>query len=542
MTGNDMNTMKYVVTVGVLLTAVVSGAVHADVYVSQVPQDGSAPSILVFASGAIGDAAPIRVISGPSTLMVAPFAITADPVNNELYVSDFFGEAVRVYPLDADGDVAPLRNLTNGPNSHLYWPRQLVVDTVNDEIIVPSFNIFDPPPAPASSIRVYPRTADGDVAPLRSIFGDNTLLENPIGIVLDTMHDELITNTYNADGNFGAGLVTFSRTTTGDIAPLRAIVGSATQFPGYTNFLAFDPVGDELYADAYPGGLPGYAVFPRSADGNVAPSRSVAGVETGIYYVSGMSYDAVNGRVIVASYDEHGGPPPALQVFEASANGDVVPLVSISGPSTQLVAPSGIAIDGTGGFSGIGAQVYKVEDDFDAAIDDPDNLALEDFEGGDTEAGDVVICDEPVGDLSNDDCFTPGQLIGGFEVISSSGAGIAAIGSGFFGNPSTAVGAVFVGDSTIVNLTRASTTFAMDVFLYNGGDEDRITVALYGEDGSPLGFSNVQPSAGGTQAFLGVIAPAPVARVELTATNGGAYIDNLRFNSGDGIFSDGFDG
>src|SRR5690606_15305272 len=127
----------------------------------------------------------------------------------ELYVSDFFGEAVCVYPLDADGDVAPLRNLTNGPNSHLVWPRQLVVDTVNDEIIVPSFNIFDPPPAPASSIRVYPRTADGDVAPLRSIFGDNTMLDNPLSLVLDAAHDELITNSYSAGGQFVPGILTF---------------------------------------------------------------------------------------------------------------------------------------------------------------------------------------------------------------------------------------------------------------------------------------------------------------------------------------------
>ena len=89
---------------------------HADVYVSQVPQDGSAPSILVFASNAVGDAAPIRVIAGPSTGLVAPFAITVDAVNNELYVSDFFGSAVHVYPLDADGDVAP-RRVVNGSNN-----------------------------------------------------------------------------------------------------------------------------------------------------------------------------------------------------------------------------------------------------------------------------------------------------------------------------------------------------------------------------------------------------------------------------------------
>jgi hypothetical protein len=541
-----MNTMKTIAMIGVLPAAIMSSAARADVYVSQVPPDGSAPSILVFASDARGDTAPIRVISGPNTLMVAPFAITVDPVNNELYVSDFFGEAVRVYPLDADGDVAPLRNLTNGPNSHLVWPRQLVVDTVNDEIIVPSFNIFDPPPAPASSIRVYPRTADGDIAPLRSIFGDNTMLDNPLSLTLDSTHDELLTNSYSAGGPGAPGVLAFSRVDTGDAIPLRTLSGPATTILNYTNWLAHDPVNDEIYVDAvfsneFFANL-GYAVFPRTASGDVAPARTVSGVEAGLSEIAGIVYDPVNDRVIVSNCDDDGGDICSLNVFAGSASGNVPPELSIAGPSTQLGAPGGIAIDGTGGFSEIGAQVYKVADDFDAAIADPGSLALEDFEGGATEAGDVVICDEPVGELSNDDCFSPGQLMSGFGVSSSSGAGVAAVGGGFFGNPSTAVGAVFIGDSTIVELDRASTTVAMDVFLYNGSDADSITIAIYGTDGRSLGYSSVRPLAESTQTFVGVIAPAAIGRIELKATNGGAFIDNLRFDSGDGIFSDDFDG
>jgi hypothetical protein len=519
-----------------VLTLSVAVAAHADVYVSQVPQDGSAPSILVFASDAVGDAAPIRVIGGPNTGLVAPYAITTDPVNNELYVSDFFGSAVHVYPLDADGDIAPLRSLVDGPNSLLVWPRQLVVDTANDQIIVPSFNIFSDP---TSSIRTYPRTADGDVAPVRSLFGDATLIDNPISIVLDPTHDEIITDSYSAGGAGIAGLLAFARTADGDVAPSRAITSDG--FGGYTNFLAFDPVADELYSD-YGGGT-AYAVFPRTANGDIAPARVVTGVETGIYYVSGIAYDAVNQRVIVLSFDQHdGSPPAALNVYNSGDSGNVVPLVSISGPHTQLVAPAAVAIDGGGGFSGIGARVYKVEDDFNNAVSDPGSLVLEDFEGGAAAAGDVIVCNEPLDRASNDDCFMPGQLVPGFDVRSSSGAGVAAVGSGFFGNASTAVGAVFVGDSTIVEFGQSTTTFAMDVFLYDGGDSGRIDVALYDADGNAIGYSNIQPAAGETQTFVGVIAPAPVARIELKATVGGAFIDNLRFNRGDEIFADGFDG
>lgn len=543
-----MPTSRFLTSLAAALAAALSLSAQADVYVSQVPQDGSAPSILVFASGAIGDTPPIRVIEGPNTGLVAPFAIAVDPVNAELYVSDFFGSAVRVYPLGADGDVAPLRTLVDGPNSHLKWPRQLVVDTVNDEIVVPSFNLDDPPPAPFSSLRVYPRTADGDVAPLRSIYGDATTLNNPINIVLDTTHGELVTNSYEA-GGAGAGLLAFSRTADGDAAPLRFVAGPSTPFAssGYTNFLAYDPGAGELYADAYPGGEPGYVVYARTASGDVPPSRAVSGIETGIRYLYGMAYDVANDRVIVVNYDEHGGPPPSLNVFASSADGDVVPVLTVSGPHTRLVAPSGIAVDGAGGFGGTGAAIYQRADDFDAALGGSPGFTLEDFEGGAAVPGQVVICDDPLDAASDDRCFTPGQLVPGFRVRSSSGAGVGAVGSGFFGNASTAVGQVFLGDATIVELERGSTRVSMDLFLYNATSEDWIDVAVYDADGRSLGSASVQPGAGGTlladamQGFVGVIAPAPISRIELTASRGGAFIDNLRFDAGDAIFADGFD-
>ncbi len=496
-----------------VLFSLAAVSARADVYVADVPQDGSAPSIHVFASNAIGDAAPIRTIAGPATELVAPFAITVDTVNAELYVSDFFGSAVLVYPLAADGNVAPIRKLIDGPNSLLRWPRQLVVDTVNDEIIVPSFNIFDPPPAPTSSLRVYPRTAVGDISPIRRVGGDSTNLDNPINIVLDLAHDELITDSYNADGNASAGLVTFARTADGDAAPTRAIVGGSTNFGGYTNYLAFDPVADELYADAFSGA--GYAVFPRAANGNVAPVRSVSGIETNLSVVKSLAYDATNSRIVVISFDEHDETlPPSLNAFARDADGDVVPEITIAGPSTQLVFPSAVAFDLGGGFSGVGAHVYKDNGDFDDAFNDPGALTVEDFEGGSAATGEVLICSEPVDAASDDACFTPGTLVGGFSVRSASGAGVAAVGSDFFGNASTALGAVFIGDATIVSFGHGTTAFAMDVYLYDGGGTGRIDVFLYAEDGAMLGYSHVKPQAGETQAFLGVIALQSVTQVE----------------------------
>lgn len=330
---------------GVALTTLLAGTgALADVYVAEPGFSNGQPAILVYSSDASADEPPVRIIAGSNTGFTTPFAVTVDPVNEEIYVSEFpiFGGSgkILVFPLDADGDVAPIRSLIDGPSSQLKWPRKVAVDTVNDEIVVASFNIVDPPPAPFSSIRVYPRTADGDVAPLRSIVGDNTRLDNPIDLVVDPVHDEIITNSYNADGNGTPGIVVFPRTADGDVAPVRAIVGPSTQLGSYTNYLAYDPVHDELYADASAGSA--YAVFPRTADGDVAPTRRVTGFTVGgDGAVFAIEYDSVHERVLVADYeDDNPDFPVSVQAFPRDADGHVPPVFSLSGEQTMLVTPS----------------------------------------------------------------------------------------------------------------------------------------------------------------------------------------------------------
>lgn len=516
---------------------------RADVYVAE----AEPPSILVFASGSIGDVGPVRVITGPNTGMVAPFGLTVDAVNGELYVSDIFGEAIRVYPLDADGDVAPLRTLTNGPNSQLAWPRKLVVDTVNDEILVPSFNIFVPPPMDAS-IRVYARTASGDAAPIRSLFGKATELNNPIGLL--RVGDELITNSYGGPPSFLPKILTFSRTASGDVAPLRSIIGPTTTMGNYSNYLAYDEVDDEIYADAAwddaQFGNMGYAVFPRDGSGDIAPIRLVTGANTGLHELRSLVYDPVNGRVLVLFYDDDDpGEPRTIAVFDRTDSGDIAPIMTVAGPSTGMTSPQGIAIDDAGGFDSIGARFYAAAGNFDAALVDPDALDAEDFEAGAVAPGGLVICPEPASSASNNACFLPDQLVDGFTLTSSSGAGLALIGEGYFGNDSIAIGAVISGDRTILTFDPPVTAVAMDLYRFNGKPDGRIGVSILNAQGDSLGYTAPKPADGETPVFLGIIGPEPIARIELKGNAGNAVIDNLRFGPAEGqpdvIFAHGFE-
>src|SRR5262245_7489356 len=120
------------VCLSLALALVPVGAARSDVYVGQLDP----PAVLVFATDALGDTPPVRVIAGPHTGITDPGGLTVDDEHRELYVSDFSAGAILVFSLDASGDVAPLRTLIDGPNSQLGLPRRVAIDGVHDELVV----------------------------------------------------------------------------------------------------------------------------------------------------------------------------------------------------------------------------------------------------------------------------------------------------------------------------------------------------------------------------------------------------------------------
>ena len=114
-------------------------------------------AILTFRGDANGDAPPVRKIFGPSTQLKNPSVLALDPVHGEIFVPQ--GNRMLVFPRDADGDVAPIRIL-GGPDTGL-GASHATVDPVNDLLIVEGGN----------GIRIFNRTASGNTKPLRVITG-----------------------------------------------------------------------------------------------------------------------------------------------------------------------------------------------------------------------------------------------------------------------------------------------------------------------------------------------------------------------------------
>jgi len=83
-------------------------------------------------------------------------------------------------------------------------PFGIAIDVANGELFVA--NNFDP-----GTVTVYSRTANGNVAPLRTIAGASTGLLFPISATVDDTHNELIVANNNGSATLSS-ITAYSRT------------------------------------------------------------------------------------------------------------------------------------------------------------------------------------------------------------------------------------------------------------------------------------------------------------------------------------------
>lgn len=93
--------------------------------------------------------------------------VEIDPIHNEVFVVQRSADAILVFPREANGDVAPIR-IIQGPKTGLRYPRRLTVDPANNLLAVIS----------EQGIVLFNRNDNGDVAPRCVISGPKTGLPN----------------------------------------------------------------------------------------------------------------------------------------------------------------------------------------------------------------------------------------------------------------------------------------------------------------------------------------------------------------------------
>lgn len=209
------------------------------------------PEIAIFPKNAEGNAEPLRRIQGESTRLAYVHGMVMDTKNNRLFVANwgrisdyrfpgtgrFEDASITVYPLDANGDVAPV-GIIQGSQTQLNWPAQMGIDPETGELYVANDM--------GHSVLVFKATDKGNVAPTRVIKGNRTGLMNPHGLFVDKKNSELwITNFGNSSA------VVYPLNANGNAAPIRTIrsapLGKKSLKFGKVEALAYDRARDQIW-------------------------------------------------------------------------------------------------------------------------------------------------------------------------------------------------------------------------------------------------------------------------------------------------------
>ena len=295
-------------------------------------------AICVFALTADGDVAPLRTIVGPDTGLDHPEDMAIDKTG-ALYVANSGGGdvelgpngemsapgggSIRVFSAGAAGDAKPIRTI-EGNETELNDPSGLALDATGRLYVA---NIA------TSSITVYDPGVDGDVAPIRSVGGANTGLIVPSSVAIAP------------DGRiFVADVVdvkVYANDAHGDVAPEYTIAGDMT---GITKAeaLATDDAGDVFVANVGENVDPGQDAileFAADARGNTSPVRVIHGAKTGLRFVAALAISRQNIYAANNFFQTN-----SITVYDRTQSGDTVPLRTISGESTAISGPDGLAI------------------------------------------------------------------------------------------------------------------------------------------------------------------------------------------------------
>ncbi len=291
--------------------------------------------ILVFdnAGSAQGNMFPDRNISGSNTLLSGPEGIWLDKATDRLYVANQQANSIDIFENagTANGNIAPLRTIS-GASTGLSLPSGLWYDSASDTLYVSN--------QVGNSIEAFAdvSTLNGNVAPSRTISGSNTTLQDPISLWYDATSDELYVASVN---NASIDIFDHASTLSGNIAPSRTISGSSTTF---VNPIALwlDNASDQLYVADYSNDSVDVFDNASTAHGNIAPSRILAGTNTTLSGLWTIWLDASNNRLYVSN---SGGP--SVLVFDGAdtLNGNVAPSRTIAGANTAFTSPIGLWLD-----------------------------------------------------------------------------------------------------------------------------------------------------------------------------------------------------
>jgi len=294
----------------------------------------------------------LREIKGEATFITYPGQVIVDPAHNEIWsVGNDIADLITVYPRTAVGNVAPIRRI-DGKKSQLKFNRSwgIALDTANDELFATHQK--------RNQISVFSRTMNTDKDPKatakRTIEGPATGIAEPHGIFVDSKANEIYVVNLGrkvvedkatglpVGSTAPPSITVYARTARGDAAPLRTIQGSNTQLDNVKPIFVDAERHEIVVADGSP--TDALLFFDQKANGNAAPVRVIQGSDTGLSNPTGVFVDAKHNEVLVANWSNH-----TITVYPRGTGGNVKPIRVIS-PTRSRVSvgignPGAIYVD-----------------------------------------------------------------------------------------------------------------------------------------------------------------------------------------------------
>jgi len=258
--------------------------------------------------------------------------IAASPAS--IFVANPNSAALSVYPSGSFGNV-----LSQVTNPELVNPGAIALDSAG--------NIYAANPG-VNAITVYAAGASGAPNPVAMITGSNTGLDYPTGVALDSSGNLYVANAGSSLGNTDS-ITVFPPNSNGNVTPTAVITGANTGL-NLPLGLALDSSGNIYVANegSQNGGADSITVYPPNSNGNVTPTATITGGNTGLSTPVGIALDS-SANIYVAEEDYNGGDPDgSFEVFAAGSNGNVAPTRILYGTGNGLDTPVGIAVDSAG--------------------------------------------------------------------------------------------------------------------------------------------------------------------------------------------------